>query len=283
MNTKQILTTFFTAAAMSAMVVHGTLIFQETFDSLNLGQVSGQGGWQGTGDAENWDVVAGGLDGAGGYIPGGTQRIQIGADNNDRGDGHLYHNFTAQSGTLYARMTFQNPTPSGTSQFFMFGLTSDGSSDSNSLSGVYASNQIRARAYENGTTHTNTNLGRSNLGFSNDNIFRDALFTFVIKAEKSDPAGNYDTVTVFVNPDLSFGSSENAGLGSVVAVRDTLTDTLSSFYFRTGGSSPADAETFIVDSIAVGTTWEAIAIPEPSTLVLLGIALGSVLLFRRRR
>lgn len=281
MNAKQRLTTLLTAAALSAGVAQGTLIFQETFDSLNLGQVSGQGGWQGTGNAENWDVTAGGLDGAGSYIPGGTQSVQIGGG--DRGDVNLFNTFADQTGTLYARITFQNPTPFGTSQFFMFGLTSDGSSDSNSLSGVYASNQIRARAYENGTTNTNTNLGRNTLGFASDDVFRAALFTFVIKAEKSDPTGNYDTVTVFVNPDLSFGSSENAGLGSVVAVRDTLTDTLSSFYFRTGGSSPANAETFIVDSIAVGTTWDAIAIPEPGTIVLVGIALGSLLLFRRRK
>lgn len=272
------------AFALAASTAQGQVILQETFDALNLGQVSGQGGWQGTGNAENWDVTTGGLNSAGGYISGGTRSAQIGGG--DRGDVNLFNTFADQTGTIYARITFQNPTPSGTSQFFMFGLTSDGSSDSNSLSGVYASNQIRARAYENGTTHTNTNLGRNTLGFASDDAFRAALFTFVIKAEKSDPTGNYDTVTVFVNPDLSFGSSENAGLGSVVAVRDTLTDTLSAFYFRTGGSSPANAETFIVDSIAVGATWADIAaIPEPSTYAAIvgGLFLGLVLYRRRVR
>lgn len=251
--------------ALCGAAAHGTIIFAETFDDLNPGQVSGQGGWQGAGDAENWDVVAGGLDGAGGYIPGGTQRIQIGAGNNDRGDGHLYHNFGAQTGdVLYARITFQNPNESGTSQFFMFGLSSDGSDDFNALSGVYASNQIRARVYDDNSNVETTN-SHTNLGISDVNEFRATLFTFVVKAEKttSGAGEDWDRVTVFVNPDLSEGSAENDGLGTVIRAGDSNTASLSSFFFRTGGSSPANDEDWNVDSIAVGTTWEAIASPSP--------------------
>lgn len=49
--------------------------------------------------------------------------------------------------------------------------------------------------------------------------------------------------------------------------------------FRNGGGQ----SNFRSDEFRLGTTWEAVAIPEPSTFALVGIALGSLLLFRRRK
>ncbi|MCC5851030.1 MAG: PEP-CTERM sorting domain-containing protein [Verrucomicrobia bacterium] len=41
---------------------------------------------------------------------------------------------------------------------------------------------------------------------------------------------------------------------------------------------------FIIDEVRVGTTWDSVTpIPEPGTLILLGISLGTLWLFRRRK
>jgi hypothetical protein len=275
MNIKTLLTTLGTIALAGA-AAQGAVVFQDTFDSLNEGQLVGQNSWQGTGDALNWTVTEGGWDGAGGYIPGGTQHIQTSTNS---GQESLYNTFAGQTGdVLYARITFQDPIAGG-SEFFMFGLSSDGSSDANSLAGVYSNTALRARAYDN-SSNTSVNLSfPSGLG-------RGSLYTFVIKAEKTGGSPNWNTATLIVNPDLSFGSSENTGAGSVSATRDTGTDTLSSFFLRTGGSSPASGETWYVDSIAVGTSWgDVTAVPEPATYAaLIGlITLGGVALRRRRK
>jgi len=83
-------------------------------------------------------------------------------------------------------------------------------------------------------------------------------------------------ITVWLNPgDLTSEGLNSATIsinpsigGGVGGVRLT----------RTGGT-----ESGVFDEIRFGTTWEAVAIPEPSTLMLLGLACVATLLFRRRR
>lgn len=139
---------------------------------------------------------------------------------------------------------------------------------------------MRARAYGS-STFNDTSISRGTLGFTTDGEFRRALFTWVIKAEKNG-SSNYNKVTLFVNPDLSYGSVENSGLGSASATLDTGVSTLSSFFFRTGTNSPNAAETFLIDSVAVGETWADIsAVPEPGTINVLALT-GVALIIRRR-
>jgi hypothetical protein len=68
--------------------------------------------------------------------------------------------------------------------------------------------------------------------------------------------------------DLSYsGTIGFGGFGGFAIVKDNLSGGFHSTY----------------DEIRVSTSWEATAIPEPGTLALVGVALATLLLFRRRR
>ena len=95
--------------------------------------------------------------------------------------------------------------------------------------------------------------------------------------------GTTEEVNFWLNPDLSSGN-----LG---AATGTMTDW---DFLRTSGdvnvfsnlrfeTSVANINQFVyVDEFRLGTSMESVTIPEPGTLMLVGVALGSLLLFRRR-
>ena len=62
----------------------------------------------------------------------------------------------------------------------------------------------------------------------------------------------------------------------------TITGNASGSFTGIGFRSGSGQTDFRVDEFRMGDSFAAVAIPEPSTLVMLGIALGSLLLFRRR-
>jgi hypothetical protein len=95
--------------------------------------------------------------------------------------------------------------------------------------------------------------------------------------------GATDLMSLWINPDLSLGE---AGLGGA-----TITRTYSVFNAGINLSQVrlvASTNTLnlnssaIFDEVRVGDSFSAVTIPEPGTLALVGVALGSLLIFRRR-
>lgn len=99
----------------------------------------------------------------------------------------------------------------------------------------------------------------------------DGLFTLNEYATISGQV-NYaaNTFTVFVNDTQQFTSNNSGNLGFVNTASDNA-------FIRIGNLQGANADyrTWNADNISI--------IPEPSTLALLGIALGAVAMFRRRK
>jgi hypothetical protein len=60
----------------------------------------------------------------------------------------------------------------------------------------------------------------------------------------------------------------------------TGTANLNNIRYRVYGGNAGEA---VLDEVRFGTTWEAVAIPEPSTLMLVGVALAGVGLLHRRK
>ena len=92
---------------------------------------------------------------------------------------------------------------------------------------------------------------------------RDSVF----KAEKS--ATNYDSISLFVNPD----SLTEPGTASAVSSVDSGLSSLDNFVSRSAFHELNDA--FQLDHIQIGTQWGDVVapVPEPTTLLLALLAL----------
>jgi hypothetical protein len=99
----------------------------------------------------------------------------------------------------------------------------------------------------------------------------------VYKAEKT-AGGNYDNVSLFVNP----GSLTEPAVADAVSSVDSGIASVANFVARSAFHEPGD--TFVIDQIAIGTAWSDVVVPEPSTLALSITGLcGLSGLGRRRR
>jgi hypothetical protein len=125
---------------------------------------------------------------------------------------------------------------------------------------------------------------------SSDQVFNfgaDAANTYFVGLKVNINPNGIDEVTYWVNPDFSL--TEPAG-GTTVYLFDAFDSENSITHFGAltrGIRSQNTASTGVsgrYDDIALGTTWEAIVIPEPGTYALWGglSALGLCLLIRRR-
>ena len=119
----------------------------------------------------------------------------------------------------------------------------------------------------------------------------DTTYMALFKAVDSTggPSSVYDAYTFWINPVVTNTEGDlGASLGSGFGVIRELTAVNGTSANYTGASlvaSLAAGQSFKVDEIRLGTSLADVmpyTIPEPGTLALLGIALGSLLLFRRR-
>lgn len=95
---------------------------------------------------------------------------------------------------------------------------------------------------------------------------------------------SFDSGSLWVLNDTGLLPTDETGLGSALAsfsTASTNTANRTPTYLRISNGSSIASNTF--DEIRVGDSFSAVVIPEPGTLALLGIALGTLLLFRRRR
>lgn len=108
----------------------------------------------------------------------------------------------------------------------------------------------------------------------------DTIFV-VGKVENEGGSGGADRVSLFLNPNL-------ASEGTADVFVDVGTDgwfpssTLDGIGVYANLNGQQTGSSF--DEIRIGETWDSVTvIPEPGTLVLLGVALGAMAIFRRRR
>jgi hypothetical protein len=95
---------------------------------------------------------------------------------------------------------------------------------------------------------------------------------------------SFDSGSLWVLNDSGILPSDEIGLGAAIASFSTAStstaDRTPGFLRISNGSSTA-SNTF--DEIRIGDSFSAVVIPEPGTLALVGIALGALAIFRRRK
>lgn len=174
--------------------------------------------------------------------------------------------------TLYLSFLAQDVTQGGTEWGLELNNAGAGDRVHNStrtlMVGMTSSGQLGMRTYGNGAGGTaDAPLA---LGASTTNVE-----LFVLKIELSATADS-DTITIWRNPTDLTNEAANTAVGSLTG-RNLVFDNIALNEFR-------NDDGVYFDEIRIGTTWDAVSpIPEPGTLLLVGIALGSLLLFRRRR
>ncbi|MCC5847639.1 MAG: PEP-CTERM sorting domain-containing protein [Verrucomicrobia bacterium] len=247
---------------------HGALIYEQNFNTLDDGNLNGQAGFTVASTNQTYTVASGGLSYAGGDVSHGGSGKQL---NIVGGNSEIptYVNFTEQTGDLYFSFLFRS---TGTGTFLWVAASDDG--DFNNSGGAIAG-WLPADGGRNAV------LGRLRDGSDQTNSLtagpwdHDETYMVVGRLSKSDPVGNYNQFSVLLNPT---SLTEPATWTDVT--RDIGVSAVDTLVFRVGGST---SFAYSVDDFRVGTTYDAVVIPEPGTLLLLGIALGAMLLFRRRK
>lgn len=164
----------------------------------------------------------------------------------------LYFSFLFQSGQEYGATTYQmldlyNGNTADANRTFTAGLTGNGGNSGNQ--------------YDFGVNEAYSNFGVSaNTG----------VHLFVAEFNLSATAGA-DSVTVWLDPTLGLG---NPAGGVTVSGQNIAFDRLSISDYSGNSANWGN--------IRFGTTFDAVTVPEPSTLALAGLG-GLALLFRRRR
>ena len=248
-------------------------ISSDDFESYALGALSGGGGGSGWSNLwsanSNVNVISGGLSYSNGPVTvnGGTQAVEIvfnPAEGNGITNGILSRSLaSAPSDTIYMSMLFRDTvnsdltTCSQTScDFVQWGF--DDGTENPQASIIRRNGTFQARS---------TIIWKENSVDSGISAQLEETFLLVFKAEKS--ATNYDSISLFVNPD----SLTEPGTASAVSSVDSGLSSLDNFVSRSAFHELNDA--FQLDHIQIGTQWGDVVatVPEPTTLLLALLAL----------
>ncbi|MCC5846727.1 MAG: PEP-CTERM sorting domain-containing protein [Verrucomicrobia bacterium] len=257
---------------LAAQPVMGTLIYSQDFESLDTGDLHNQAGFTVDSGTRTYTVVdTGGLSYTSGSVAhgGGDQRLIL-----SRTNGGLFSaahvSFTpTDADEVYFSFLFRYASASSSNS--MFFALSDSVSLNKSAASVFVGspNSFQARVYPDSPDFADAET--DNFGSPAANT----TYLMVGRVSKTTPGGNYNRLELLANPD---SLTAPATWGGTVDLDMTI-DELDRLYFFIGGSS----NDFQMDDIRVGTSYDSVVIPEPGTLVLLGIALGAAFLATRRR
>jgi hypothetical protein len=270
----------------SALVIAGTatthaaLIAYDGFESYTVG-TSINGGSGGTGwGSNNWvgseantgdaAAITKTMSYSGGDVSvnGGSTALRLQNDN-----GHLaIRSYAAQTGTVYISYLFETNDSSEFFQQWNTGRENFDGADTDSASVMQrldgSTEKFGARLNSNSTQ----NFGSSPTVANNTTYF-------VVARMSKDGTGYYNMMDMMINPT----SLTEPGSWDITNVQNTDTglNELTSLGFRLVGLSTGDQ--YFIDEIRVGSSYDAVVIPEPSTFLLMGVALTAVVFFRRRR
>lgn len=262
----------------------GALIVADSFDygtattTVNLngqnGGTNGTGLWAGTYTAlTGINVVDGALSYSGGSITidGGSRTGQVTGQVNS--DGAVRRDFSSQTGTVYFSFLYRlNAGDSFNDDFAQFFLNNAQSTSANNVSNVAignlntSANFFGARAAEGSNVTTDPSAQAISSGVT---------YFLVGKVSKVSTT-NYNTVELFVNPT----SNTEPFTASATATRDTGLASLQRFGIRTVNLDTDDRLQF--DELKIGTTFESVVVPEPTSAAL-GLLGAALLCLRRRR
>ena len=172
-------------------------------------------------------------------------------------------------GTLYLSFLYQSGQQGGATVYQMLSLSHTDTSDPNTAF-------TAGLTTNGGQTGNQYNFGVNNANYTSTGVAANTgVHLFVAEFNLSATAGG-DSVTVWLDPTL--GTGDPTG-GITVSGQDITFDRLAiSDYASTGSIGNSGAW----DNIRFGTTFDAVTVPEPSTLALAGLG-GLALLFRRKQ
>lgn len=291
-KTKPLAATACGILALTCLNIHAQLISSESFSGYTVGtQVTSDtpsptvAGYTGNWTAVDFGTVhptttAGSLSyGGAGYAatPGNNIAVPtysgaIAAGNSGRMY-RLLDSTTAVTsstvGTLYLSFLYQSGQQGGATVYQMLSLSHTDTSDPNTafMAGLTSNG---------GQTGNQYNFGVNNANYTSTGVAANTgVHLFVAEFNLSATAGG-DSVTVWLDPTL--GTGDPTG-GITVSGQDITFDRLAiSDYASTGSVGNSGAW----DNIRFGTTFDAVTVPEPSTLALAGLG-GLALLFRRKQ
>ena len=252
-------------------VSHAALIYDEDFSGFTTGNIDGQSSWDVSGASTTaYQIETGGLSYTNGDVnhSGGGQNVKANTGGNELA---AFVNFGSRSDDeLYFSFLFDQ-----NENFFLVGLTEG------SITGGGATPAGGAARFRGGSDESRGRLldSSSNSEFGGSVTTSGQTILYVGRISKSTPgaANNYDDMSFLVNPSsLDEGSQTWTDIGSPF---DTGLSSLDTFYFR-GPNENADHG---IDMLRVGTTFDDVVIPEPSTLALVSLFLGAAMVVQMRQ
>jgi len=258
------------AGILLSGTAHAAIIQTHSFEGLSTGDLNGQDGFTANTDV---DVESGGQTYTSGTVnsPGGTQNITM-TDTSLNTAGLAFSNtFTSQTDDVYfsVSMTWTDLT----GNFVYFAVSDDtDSSGLTSSAGFYFNNSGTDLV---GRMRGNTSGDTTNSLLSNISTTQ-ASTQLVVGRLYKDGSSNYNKMDLWLNP-----TTTTEGAAGVTITQDLGVSAVDTFYLR-GGNSGASA-VLDLDNISIGTTYQDVVIPEPSSLSLLAVALGTVFVWARKR
>ena len=242
----------------------GTIILSD-FNAPDFaeGELDGQGGWSVAGATGDHTVAAGGLTYTSGAVNhnGGSQHLNLSSASGaePRASLGLGAESLDSAGTFYFSYLFEYGT-----QFNWIAFGDASANDNGSLGIAISSNNFQLRARDSAGGQTATNIAGANAGGTR----------LVVGKIDFNPAGS-STLSVSVDPD----SRDEPAVWDQTASRTLNITDIDTLWIRKGGSGNPDN----FDYILMGSTYDAVVIPEPKAWAFVFGAVAMLCLFIRRR
>ncbi|MBC2603790.1 PEP-CTERM sorting domain-containing protein [Puniceicoccus vermicola] len=281
-HTIQILSQFTCAAGIVVML--GTKTFATVYDSFEnytLGDINGQNAgsdWTSAWSAnESVDVVSSSLSYSNGSVSvnGGTQAMQVGGSSD-----LIFSRTFAASDTgdaVYFSMLFRHESggPGNWLQMFISDDTAYNSSSGSFGDLDQSSNRLGLRAYGPGGAYSQSS--------ASETYADDTTYFLVGRLSSNGSAGagdELDLLELWLNPDSQTLGSPIVSIERAMGINGSTADTFGARTYNMGAS-----DAFLIDELRIGSTVDAVVIPEPSsaTLLLGAFAGAGAFAFCRRR